>query len=611
MANDSNTLEFRIVTHAELAGAQAAAEALERQIGKAKALRQDYSDLQKQLDLVNASLKEANGGSQIEQQADAALAGSQKAIASEKEEIQVLELLKRQRAEAFAAGADVSVFDRAIQNLTPSLGHAGHGFGSARIRAELFRRSLMSVGAYIPGLEWAVYGLGTSFGTITAAVIGGSIAVEYFIKHLEAAKIATEKLAEEQRKFDNGIWFAQRDAIDEAKESAQEYADAIAHAGEQTDIFATKEDQEKQVLDARLQAQKQLLEAMEKEELAQLNRKNLTPEQKQIGEAEIKTRYEGLQSDFAAAQEQAQLDLLQKQKDRRRRAEPELRSKSDATQKQLDNEKINQAAIDAKSALDTKFTKDARAKLLKAEADAGDAKKLRAEADAEGTDPSFVDVSTDAGIVSSETPAGYVRDAAAKAEAAAKALADFDTEEQKNKDIVLQHNDELKKLTAAHQKAYEAYSKNIEAVNRYTDEINTASAIQKVHQKAALDIAVESNKPGLAAKTIADEISSGKKVDRTSDEFVTSFADDLFHRLGQLNPGENFKSGEAAATAIENFFKTQTDPYNRVFQAIHNSVSAGNSKVDSLANYWEQRFLEMRDHLQSQITRNANYNALH
>ena len=51
-------LNYKITTAAELAGAQATADALERQIGKAKALKQDYSELQKQLDTVNQSLKE-------------------------------------------------------------------------------------------------------------------------------------------------------------------------------------------------------------------------------------------------------------------------------------------------------------------------------------------------------------------------------------------------------------------------------------------------------------------------------------------------------------------------------------------------------------------------
>jgi hypothetical protein len=51
-------LSYKITTEAELAGAQAAADALDRQIGKAKALKQDYSELSKQRDVVNQSLRD-------------------------------------------------------------------------------------------------------------------------------------------------------------------------------------------------------------------------------------------------------------------------------------------------------------------------------------------------------------------------------------------------------------------------------------------------------------------------------------------------------------------------------------------------------------------------
>jgi len=52
-------LSYKITTSAELAGAQATADALDRQIGKAKALKQDYSELSKQRDIVNQSLKDS------------------------------------------------------------------------------------------------------------------------------------------------------------------------------------------------------------------------------------------------------------------------------------------------------------------------------------------------------------------------------------------------------------------------------------------------------------------------------------------------------------------------------------------------------------------------
>ena len=50
-------LNFNINTKAELAGAEATAHALEMQIGKAKALKQDYSALQQQLETVKQSIQ--------------------------------------------------------------------------------------------------------------------------------------------------------------------------------------------------------------------------------------------------------------------------------------------------------------------------------------------------------------------------------------------------------------------------------------------------------------------------------------------------------------------------------------------------------------------------
>src|ERR1035437_387474 len=52
-------LEYKITTSAELAGAEAAADAIERNIGKAKALKQDYSALDAQLKTVRESIDEA------------------------------------------------------------------------------------------------------------------------------------------------------------------------------------------------------------------------------------------------------------------------------------------------------------------------------------------------------------------------------------------------------------------------------------------------------------------------------------------------------------------------------------------------------------------------
>ena len=54
--SNAQELSFLITTKAELSGAQQLAASLEQQIGKAKALRQDYSQLKTQLDQVNQSM---------------------------------------------------------------------------------------------------------------------------------------------------------------------------------------------------------------------------------------------------------------------------------------------------------------------------------------------------------------------------------------------------------------------------------------------------------------------------------------------------------------------------------------------------------------------------
>src|ERR1700734_1993121 len=60
MADDSKELNFKIVTQAELGGFEQVAANLEKQIGMAKALGKDYSDLADQLKNVRASIDEYN-----------------------------------------------------------------------------------------------------------------------------------------------------------------------------------------------------------------------------------------------------------------------------------------------------------------------------------------------------------------------------------------------------------------------------------------------------------------------------------------------------------------------------------------------------------------------
>ena len=60
MSDENKELSFTISTKAELAGAAATAQSLEMQIGKAKALGKDYSELSDQLKRVRTAMDEAD-----------------------------------------------------------------------------------------------------------------------------------------------------------------------------------------------------------------------------------------------------------------------------------------------------------------------------------------------------------------------------------------------------------------------------------------------------------------------------------------------------------------------------------------------------------------------
>jgi hypothetical protein len=142
-------LSYKITTSAELSGAQAAADALERQIGKAKALKQDYSELQKQLDTVNQSLKEnaVEGGAGAEISAGLSdktreyirtLDGAGESMVGNRQKAQLLHLALRNMGGQF-----------------PELGMLAHlffnpalmGFAAAAAGIELLSRHIANVNA--------------------------------------------------------------------------------------------------------------------------------------------------------------------------------------------------------------------------------------------------------------------------------------------------------------------------------------------------------------------------------------------------------------------------------------------------------------------------------
>jgi hypothetical protein len=115
---------------------------------------------------------------------------SKELIVQRQRELEVLKALERQRAELTAAGQSTAEVDNAIGRLNRSLNGSSHHFNSARINSELFRISMMALGAYMPGLETALYAALSAGEASFLGIMGALLAFENEMKSLnETAEI--------------------------------------------------------------------------------------------------------------------------------------------------------------------------------------------------------------------------------------------------------------------------------------------------------------------------------------------------------------------------------------------------------------------------------------
>jgi len=121
-------------------------------------------------------------------------------------------------------------------------------------------------------------------------------------------------------------------------------------------------------------------------------------------------------------------------------------------------------------------------------------------------------------------------------------------------------------------------------------EIGNQSQIAGINNQGDVNASIVKGDAGGAAKGIADIVSGGGTVPTNQRAFMLEFADQIAHQMGGLHPDQNFNSAKAAAAFIENFFKTQTDPYDQLFQRIHSAVLASKRGQDALASMWIARF---------------------
>lgn len=294
MAADSEkSLDITIRTKAELSGAQALGQELERKIGQAKALGDTdaLKKLQPQLSAVNDSLRTA----QVSQEA---LSGAEHAGAE--------------------AAEHSHVSHRALHKLLHEMGNVT-----------------------IPGFGGALSSL--MFGPLGAVI--ALVSVFEAVKHsIEESEAEMDKLNDILSKPLTGGIEEVRKAWDEATAALAKYYSQMQHAGEEKDPIGKEIKNIKELSDAQIDAAKKVAEALGKQEVAAIRArdaaagKSREDTEKDVQRAEDKTRR--MLESLDAGKESGNVELLKYEQQRRLQDSDRLQREAVAA-----NEKARQAEI--------------------------------------------------------------------------------------------------------------------------------------------------------------------------------------------------------------------------------------------------------------------------
>ncbi len=292
-------LEYKITTTAELAGAEAAADALERQIGKAKALKQDYSGLEAQLKTMRGSIDEYKTATAAQTAAAEEEKRANEQLADSYHEV------SRSEAEMAEKGEKAELSHRQMFRVAGELNRILPGLGE-----------LMMV-AFEPVIAPLI---------ILAGLFAG------LVEHIKSVREEMAKMAEaniDVSRITDGTeaMEAQLDVMRESVGKADEFATATDHVA---DAQKRVTDETNHALDAlRTQAQFEEEEAKAREKLAldQVRQKvatgQLTPAQGEAAEIDITSRNareadrrkSALEAAEIAAREKEQAELKAQQFD--------------------------------------------------------------------------------------------------------------------------------------------------------------------------------------------------------------------------------------------------------------------------------------------------------
>jgi hypothetical protein len=242
-------LDFTIKTTAELAGAEQAAESLERLIGKQKSLGEDYSENAAKLAKINGSLDEYRKSSH--------------------------------------AGADsIEIFNTHQREMN---------------------RLFVEADRLLPGLGEV---LRAAFRPETLGIAATVLLIQEIVKWIGEAKKAAEELQQAEDKLAIDAWQNQQKAAGEAASAAQEYANKIGVIRTALDGLKTAQDGQKAILDAQIAQENALTEAIKKRSMAVIeSNAALSPEQKRAAAAQVNAAFDDKRSADALKHERQQIDL--------------------------------------------------------------------------------------------------------------------------------------------------------------------------------------------------------------------------------------------------------------------------------------------------------------
>ena len=240
-------LEYKITTVAELAGAEAAADALERQIGKAKALKQDYSELQKELDTMRGSIAESKAAMESHSEASGKMGKDIEKAGEHAEESNIHFEGQRQ------------LFNQ-LNRLAPELGHVLHA----------------------------------AFEGPLGAILLVGIAIHEARDKLNEYNEELDKQGEEAYAPHLTALAGLQKAWDDAATHMAEYNAKLEHAGEDKDPIATQIKRLKELEKAQIDSDKKIIESQAKVQEAYVRTRGAqlgqTPEQIETSVAGIKLR---------------------------------------------------------------------------------------------------------------------------------------------------------------------------------------------------------------------------------------------------------------------------------------------------------------------------------